>query len=74
MKYRLVERNDGKFQYEHGVEDHYSVDRSGKKLILWDRCHHLVFDNEQIARKHFSEIMAFIHAIDTKKVVEEIEV
>jgi hypothetical protein len=74
MKYRLIECNDGKFYYEMGHEDTSSMDRHGKHPVRWERCNYLIFNTEESARNHFLEIMKFIHAHDTKRVIEEIEI
>lgn len=68
MKYRLVRRNDGKYQYEQGMKDTYS------DLILWYRIDYMIFNDEETARKKLHEIISFVHKADTAKVIEEIEI
>ncbi len=67
MKYRLIQRNDGKYQYEQGIKDTYS------SLLLWHRIDYLTFNDEETARKHFHETISFAHKADIARVIEEIE-
>lgn len=71
MKIRIVERNDGWFQYEFGYKDSHDTSHN---FLLWDRCEYLRFKTEEEARKHALDIMKFITAAATKRVVEEIDI
>lgn len=71
MKIRIIERNDGLFQYEFGYKDHF--DKS-HPFLLWDRCEHLRFKTEEEARKHALEMTKFITAAATKRIIEEIDI
>jgi hypothetical protein len=67
MKYRLIQRNDGKYQYEYGLKDTYC------DAILWHRIDYLIFNDEQTARQKLGEIANFTKKADIAKVIEEIE-
>lgn len=69
MRVRIIERNDGWFQYEVAV-----VDISKSKNIRWDRCEYARFRNENDARKHAIEIIKFLSSSETKNVLDEIDV
>jgi hypothetical protein len=68
MKYRLIQRNDGKYQYEYGMKDTYS------DLILWYRIDYMIFNDEETARLRFNEIISFVHRADIAKIIDEIEI
>ncbi len=67
MKYRLIQRNDGKYQYEYGLKDIYC------DAIKWHRIEYMTFATEEIARGSIQAIINFAKAADVAKVIEEIE-
>ncbi len=69
MKYRIIQRNDGLFQYEHSFADHRTY---GEKK--WFRLNHVSFKSEAEARSRLNEIIEFSQAANIKRVVEEIEI
>ena len=71
MKIRIIERNDGLFQYEFGYKD---ANDTSHNFLLWDRCEYLRFKTEEEARKHALEMTKFITGAKTKRVIEEIEI
>lgn len=68
MKYRLIQRKDGKYQYEQGIKDTYS------DLTLWYRIDYMIFDDEETARGKFFEIITFTKRSEIHKIIDEIEV
>jgi hypothetical protein len=68
MKYRLIQRVDGKYQYEYAFKDTYS------DLILWHRIEYMTFATEEIARSSIQAVINFARAADVAKVIEEIEI
>lgn len=68
MKYRLIQRNDGKYQYEYGLKDTFS------DLMLWYRIDYLIFNDEETARQKFGEIAYFVKKAETAKIIDEIEI
>jgi len=68
MKYRLIQRNDRKYQYEWGMKDAFS------DLILWYRIDYMIFNDEETARQKFHEVIEFIKKADTAKIIDEIEI
>lgn len=68
MRYRLIQRNDGKYQYEQGFVNNYSG------LILWERINYLIFNDEETARQKFHEVISFANRAETAKVIDEIEI
>lgn len=68
MKYRLIQRNDGKYQYEYAFLTH---PHDGSDI--WDRVEYMTFDNEQTARASIQAIINFARAAEVLRVVEEIE-
>lgn len=67
MRYRLVERNDGKFIYQYLVE--MMPDRQE-----WIDVNYLIFHTEEAARRSFIEIASFLKAHEIKRVLDEIEI
>ncbi len=68
MKYRLIKRNDGKYQYEWGMKDTYY------DLILWHRIDYMIFNDEETARQKLHEVISFAKSADVSKIIEEIEI
>ena len=69
MKYRLIQRNDGKFQYE------WAPSISPKdEPIMWHRIEYMVFYHEEAAREKFQEVISFTHKAAVAKVIDEIEI
>lgn len=68
MKYRLIRRRDGKYQYEYGIKDTYS------EATLWHRVEYMTFKTEEIARGSMQEIINFARAAEVEKVIDEIEI
>lgn len=68
MKYRLIKRKDGQYQYEYGIKDTYY------DVILWHRIDYMTFKTEEIARGSIQAIINFARAAEVEKVLEEIEI
>lgn len=68
MKYRLIQRNDGKYQYEWAEKDIFS------DLTLWHRIDYLIFNDEETARQRLHEIVSFRTKADILKIIDEIEI
>lgn len=62
-KYRLIERNDGFFEYE--VSDY---------LNNWHKVNYLKYNSEEAARNSFANMIIFQSKENIKRVIEEIEV
>ncbi len=68
MKYRLIQRKDGKYQYEYGIKDTYC------EAILWHRVEYMTFATEEIARGSIQAVINFARGAEVEKVIEEIEI
>lgn len=69
MKYRLIQRNDGKYQYE------WAPSLSPKdEPIRWHRINYMIFNDEETARQKLHEILRFKTQADTAKIIDEIEI
>lgn len=68
MKYRLIQRKDGKYQYEYRVKDIYS------EFTLWHRIEYMTFATEETARASIQAIINFARAAEVEKIIEEIEI
>lgn len=71
MRIRIIERNDGKFQYEFC---HPFTDSAGQEQCIWKRCDFLYFDTEEAARQQVFEILGFITRANMKRVVDTLDV
>jgi hypothetical protein len=68
MKIRIIERNDGKFEYEYGYTFEYS------SSVIWNKLNYLFFNSEEEARNHVLKVIEFMKAHETKRVVAEIDI
>jgi hypothetical protein len=69
MKYRLIKRRDGKYQYEYAP-----LIRPSNEPIVWYRIEYMTFGTEEIARGSIQEIINFARAAEVEKVIDEIEI
>lgn len=69
MKYRLIQRKDGQYQYEYAP-----MIRPKDEPIIWYRIDYMTFKTEEIARGSIQAIINFARAAEVEKVIEEIEI
>jgi hypothetical protein len=69
MKYRLIQRRDGKYQYEYAP-----LLKSHDEPVIWYRVEYMTFGTEERARQCIQEIINFARSAEVARVIEEIEV
>lgn len=69
MKYRLIRRKDGKYQYEYAP-----LIKPKDEPIVWYRIDYMTFATEEVARGSIQAIINFARAAEVEKVIDEIEI
>lgn len=69
MKYRLIQREDGQYQYEYA-----RMIRPKDEPIIWYRIECMTFKTEEIARGSIQAIINFARRAEVAKVIDEIEI